>query len=100
MTETPRTSDTFTAWVDALDALERDLDDALEAEPRAWTPPVGLSPLPPELTERAQRILLAQRALTARLDGERRAAGRHLAATRTVPSATKTGASVYLDVSG
>jgi hypothetical protein len=101
--DTTITAPTYRAWAEALDSLERELDWAsdLEADAAsAWTPPSGLGALPPELADRAMRILTAQRDLATRLDGERRVTGRHLAATRTVPAVAPVGASVYLDVAG
>jgi hypothetical protein len=59
------------AWVDALDAMEADVDtveqmitdehrrrDLPTAVP--WEPPVGLAPIPPELRPRADFILARQ----------------------------------------
>ncbi|MCW4385739.1 hypothetical protein OH146_08115 [Salinibacterium sp. SYSU T00001] len=101
--ETTITASTYTAWVDALDALERELDwaeDLARARSDSWMPPVGLGVLPAELVERATRILTAQRDLMRQLEDERREAGRHLAALRSVPSTLSAEASVYLDVAG
>lgn len=101
--ETTITAPTYLAWVEALDALERELDwasDIANDRGDTWTPPIGLGSLPPELLDRATRILAAQRSLSTRLAGERRDAGRHLAAVRTVPEAHGHGTAVYLDVAG
>jgi len=65
------TGDWRHAWVDALDAMESDVDEVEQmitdehrrrdlptAEP--WTPPVDLAPLPAELRPRADLILARQ----------------------------------------
>lgn len=59
------------AWTEALDALEADVDaveQMIKDEHRrrdlptavAWEPPTGLAPLPPELRPRADLILARQ----------------------------------------
>ena len=65
-----------------------------------WSPPAELGPMPPELHDRARRLIGTQRAAISRLAEEQRAVGRHLAALRTVPVVTDATQSVYLDVTG
>ncbi|MCU1543751.1 MAG: hypothetical protein JWM50_1616 [Microbacteriaceae bacterium] len=64
-----------------------------------WTAPTHLGPIPGELRERADRLLVDQRASIRNLEDLHRETGRHLAAVRAVPS-PRDGQSVYLDVSG
>jgi hypothetical protein len=101
-----------TAWTAALDELELDLvrAEALLARDHslrdvtaedllrgvAWTPPVGLPPLPVELAQRARAVLARQTAAAAAL-AVGMAANRRQAMLTTRMSA-ETGASpAYLD---
>ena len=69
MTQTPTLAVVHSAWAAALDELE----EALAATERVllgeqdelpdWTPPAHVGPLPVELTTRAHRLLVRQRAL-------------------------------------
>jgi hypothetical protein len=73
-----------TAWAHALDAVELDLDEAerllerlhadtldpvaaLTVARGAWTPPVGLGPLPESMEERARTVLARQLDVAERL---------------------------------
>jgi hypothetical protein len=64
----------------------------------AWSAPAGAGPLPPHLFDRAKRVLDAQQRAIALLTEEQASVGRHLAALKTVPSASAATPSIYLDV--
>lgn len=81
------------AWSALLDRFEQDL----AGEPRAWTPPAA--PLPPELAERASRVLEAQRERIAALAAARDETLAQLVALRRVPTAGD-DRPVYLDRAG
>lgn len=80
-------------WSALLDRFEQDL----AAEPRAWTPPAR--PLPPELADRAARVLAAQRRRIAELAVRRDETLAQLAALRRVPTGGD-DTPVYLDRAG
>ncbi|OCG76558.1 hypothetical protein [Microbacterium sediminis] len=79
-------------WAALLDRFEQDL----AGEPRAWTPPAA--PLPPELADRAGRVLEAQRERIAALAAARDETLAQLVALRRVP--TGDDRPVYLDRAG
>lgn len=96
-------AENFTAWTEALTALERELawGDGLDMNDSAtWEAPVGLGVLPVELLERARSIAAAQQFTLDRLELKRRETSRHLAAVRTLDPGTAGGRAVYLDVAG
>ena len=80
-------------WSALLDRFEEDL----AAEPRAWTPPS--SPLPPELADRARRVLEAQQRRVADLAVARDETLAQLTALRRVPTGGD-DTPVYLDRAG
>ena len=93
-------------WEAVLDRLESDLDaaeaqaggDGASVEP--WAVPVGLGPVPEHLQERAVALEQRQLAVTPRVEEAKASAGRHLAAVRSIPTASASGRSLYLDVRG
>lgn len=89
------------AWSDALDVLENELHGALaQATPVPWRPPAGLGPIPPELKDRAARLLEAQLHTIRYLQDVRQTTARHLAAVRSVPRSEVGAHPVYFDLIG
>ena len=75
-------------WSDALDRMESELHGALaHVDPVPWRPPIALGPIPPELQERAARLLEAQLHTIRYLEDVRQTTARHLAAVNSVPRA-------------
>lgn len=93
-------------WHDFLDRIESDAaaglacleDPSLPVHVDLWIPPQDLGAMPPELAERALNVLAAQQKIRERMQGARTAAGKQLAALRSVPEPVRNGQSVYLDV--
>ena len=103
----PDTNAVRTGWLDVLDRMEADLAADAATFARAsypigteWSAPAHLGPMPIDLTDRAARILAAQRLSIRRLLELQRVAGQHLEAIHSIPSAQRTDQSVYLDVTG
>lgn len=82
-------------WSALLDRFESDLTGAA---PAAWRP--ASAPLPPELADRARRVLAAQRDAIARLERERNDVRGHLTALRRIPAAAAGDATAYVDLDG
>lgn len=59
-----------------------------------------MGPMPEELLERAQDVLVNQRKIVGELERAKRVTLQHLSAVRAVPPARNPGTSVYLDVAG
>jgi hypothetical protein len=97
-----------TRWDEVLDTLEDGIATAITAldNPEApmhaflWSPPEGLGPLPEHLRDRAEQIVESQQALNDRMAAERKAAGKHLEAIRSIPERRRQDTSIYLDVNG
>ena len=100
------------AWEQALDDLERSLDqaaalvapgfllDASDTLPDvSWTPPAGLGPIPASLAERAGQVLDRQLELTQRVEEAVSTARAHLRAVGSMRTNDTTTA-VYLDAVG
>ena len=95
-------------WHEFLDRIEADVaagitsleDPAVPVHVDLWIPPQDLGSMPPELADRALNVLTAQQRIRERMQGARTAAGKQLAALRSVPEAGRSGKSVYLDVTG
>jgi hypothetical protein len=81
-------------WTALLDRFEADLR---EPSPGVWGE--AASPLPPELADRARRVLAAQRERIQRLERERDETLGHLAALRRIP-ADIGERPAYLDLDG
>lgn len=103
----PDTNAVRTGWLDVLDRLEAELAAGAVTFARAsnpigveWIAPAHLGPMPLDLTDRAARILAAQRLSIQRLRELQRVTGQHLEAIHSIPSAQRTDQSVYLDVTG
>ncbi|MDR6611471.1 hypothetical protein [Leifsonia sp. 1010] len=89
------------AWADALDRMEQELHGALaQVDPVPWRPPIALGPIPPELQERATRLLEAQLHTIRYLEDVRQTTARHLAAVRAVPRSEVGAHPVYFDLIG
>lgn len=89
------------AWAEALERMERELHRALaKVEPVPWRPPIALGPLPPELHERATRLLEAQLHTIRYLEDVRQTTAKHLAAVKAVPRAEIGPHPVYFDLIG
>ncbi|WP_374008926.1 hypothetical protein [Leifsonia sp. LS-T14] len=89
------------AWSDALDRMEHELHGALaKVDPVPWRPPIALGPIPPELQERAARLLEAQLHTIRYLEDVRQTTARHLAAVRAVPRSEVGPHPVYFDLIG
>ncbi|MGO4534823.1 hypothetical protein [Leifsonia sp. 2MCAF36] len=89
------------AWSDALTRMEHELHGALAAvDPVPWRPPIALGPIPPELQERATRLLEAQMHTIRYLEDVRQTTARHLAAVRAVPRSEVGPHPVYFDLIG
>ncbi|WP_223692966.1 hypothetical protein [Leifsonia poae] len=88
-------------WEEALRRFEDDLQDALaQIDPVPWRPPIALGPIPPELVERAARIIEAQAHTIRYLEDVRQTTAKHLAAVRAVPAAEVGAHPVYFDLIG
>ncbi len=88
-------------WTDALDRMEHELHGALaQVDPVPWRPPIALGPIPPELQERAARLLEAQLHTIRYLEDVRQTTARHLAAVRSVPRPEAGPRPVYFDLIG
>jgi hypothetical protein len=88
-------------WHEALTRVEEDLQRAVaQADPVPWRPPIALGPIPPELVERAARLLEAQLHTIRYLEDVRRTTARHLAAVRSVPAVDSSAHPVYFDLIG
>lgn len=93
-------------WHDFLDRIESDVaaglacleDPSLPMHVDLWIPPQDLGAMPPELAGRSLNVLAAQQKIRERMQGARTAAGRQLAALRSVPEPRQAGKSIYLDV--
>ncbi|MFS0892952.1 hypothetical protein [Microbacterium sp. 179-I 3D3 NHS] len=93
-------------WARLLDRLEDDADRILDAESGTvdamalppWTTPAA--PLPPELADRAQRVIARQRAAMDRVRAEQDRLRPHLEAVSRVPPARQPDTPVYLDRNG
>ena len=74
------------SWEDALARFEVELQVAVEraTHPVPWRPPIALGPIPPELVERAARILEAQLHAIRYLEDVRQTHARHAAAIDSV----------------
>lgn len=81
-------------WTALLDRLE---GDARDPAPGAWSR--AAAPLPPELADRARRVLAAQRERILRLERERDETLAHLTALRRIP-ADLGERPAYLDLDG
>lgn len=89
------------AWADALKRLEAELHRALaQAEPVPWRPPIALGPIPPELHDRAARLLEAQLHTIRYLEDVRQTTAKHLAAVKSVPRTEQGPRPVYFDLLG
>jgi hypothetical protein len=88
-------------WSDALERLERELHGALaQADPVPWRPPIALGALPPELHDRATRLLEAQLHTMRYLEDMRQTTAKHLAAVKAVPRTEQGPRPVYFDLLG
>lgn len=88
-------------WDEALTSMEHDLQGALATiDPVPWRPPIALGPIPPELMERAARILEAQMHTIRYLEDVRQTTAKHLAAVRAVPATEVGPHPVYFDLIG
>jgi hypothetical protein len=86
-------------WTEALDRMESELRGALaRTHPVPWRPPLGLGPIPPELQERAARLIEAQLHTIRYLEDVRQTTARHLAAVRAVPRPEAGPRPVYFDL--
>jgi hypothetical protein len=97
----PETAPEAAAWAEALDRMEDELHGALaQVDPVPWRPPIALGPIPPELQERATRLLEAQLHTIRYLEDVRQTTARHLAAVRSVPRSEVGAHPVYFDLIG
>ncbi|MFF1632369.1 hypothetical protein [Leifsonia sp. NPDC058248] len=88
-------------WHHALTRVEEDLQRAVaQIDPVPWRPPIALGPIPPELVERAARLLEAQLHTIRYLEDVRQTTAKHLAAVRSVPPAEPSAHPVYFDLIG
>jgi hypothetical protein len=88
-------------WHEALGRVEVDLQRAVaQIDPVPWRPPIALGPIPPELVERAARLLEAQLHTIRYLEDVRQTTAKHLAAVRSVPPAGASAHPVYFDLIG
>lgn len=93
--------DPAAVWSRILDRLEFELASLLSGNgPTGWAAPADAGPIPPELADRAARVLDAQRETEQMLQQTRHTAAQHLSAVNAVPVAQAAGPSLYLDVSG
>ncbi|MFF1876467.1 hypothetical protein [Leifsonia sp. NPDC058230] len=94
-------TDVVRDWHDALGRVELDLQRAVaQIDPVPWRPPIALGPIPPELVERAARLLEAQLHTIRYLEDVRQTTAKHLAAVRSVPPAEPGAHPVYFDLIG
>ncbi|WP_349865555.1 hypothetical protein [Leifsonia sp. WHRI 6310E] len=94
-------TDAAGAWADALERMEGELHRALaQAEPVPWRPPIALGPIPPELHDRAARLLEAQLHTIRYLEDVRQTTAKHLAAVKSVPRTEQGPRPVYFDLLG
>lgn len=97
----PADSDATAAWTAALERMESEVHAALaQAEPVPWHAPIELGPLPPELRDRAARLLEAQRHTIRHLEDVRQTTAKHLAAVKSVPRTEQGPRPVYFDMLG
>lgn len=97
----PELASEAVAWAEALDRMEDELHGALaQVDPVPWRPPIALGPIPPELQERATRLLEAQLHTIRYLEDVRQTTARHLAAVRSVPRSEVGAHPVYFDLIG
>lgn len=95
------TPDVLGPWTAALERMENDLHGALaQEEPVPWRPPIALGPIPPELHDRATRLLEAQAHTIRYLEDVRQTTARHLAAVKAVPRTEQGPRPVYFDLLG
>jgi hypothetical protein len=87
-------------WAAILDRLEADIFLAFAGESSVWQAPTDPGPIPPELGNRAQRLLEAQRESEQILLRDRQTAARHLEALDSIPDSRKPGRPQILDVQG
>lgn len=88
-------------WHDVLERMERELQGALaQADPVPWRPPIALGPIPPELHDRATRLLEAQLHTIRYLEDVRQTTAKHLAAVKSVPRTEQGPRPVYFDLLG
>jgi hypothetical protein len=94
-------ADQAAAWASILDRFEADIAVAVSGgTPESWTPPADAGPVPPELAERAARVLDAQQETRSILTRSRADAAAHRDALDSVPDAGDSGHALYLDVRG
>jgi hypothetical protein len=94
-------ADQAAAWSVILDRFEADIALAVSGgTPGSWTPPADVGPVPPELLERAARVLDAQQETRAILTRSRDDAAAHRDALDSVPDSGHSGHALYLDVRG
>lgn len=97
-------------WIQALELLERDLDDAVrllergadpQHDPRAlsWRPPVVRGPIPDDLVERARRLADRQQVVTDQLARAAATAKTELERAPYPPASQPMGMPAYVDVS-
>ncbi len=82
-------------WEDLLDTFERNLDDPM-APVTPWTPADG--PIPVELAERAEKLLVRFEQVTASLLSQMVAARTEIRGLSNVPQGTASDAAAFLDV--
>lgn len=94
-------ADQAAAWSAALDRFEADIALAVSGgTPASWSPPIDPGPVPPELLERAVRVLDAQQETRSILAKARDDAAAHRDALDSVPDSGHSGHALYLDVRG
>lgn len=94
-------ADQAVAWTTILDRFEADIALAVSGgTPEPWTAPADVGPVPPELVERAARVLDAQQETQSILTKSRTDAAAHRDALDSVPDAGNSGHAFYLDVRG
>lgn len=90
-----------TRWAAILDRFEADIAVAVSGgTPQPWVPATDPGPLPPELLERAARVLDAQRETLTILVSTRQDAAEHLEALKAVPGSRGSGHPLLLDALG
>ncbi|WEK59965.1 MAG: hypothetical protein P0Y60_11475 [Candidatus Microbacterium colombiense] len=91
-------SDNLAEWLTVLDQFERALDAAdSQRDAQPFDAPAG--PVPDELRERAEAVLIRQQTMISGLMTSRANVARELAALRRVPT-TPQDTPAYLDVEG